>query len=164
MTLYSSVRYRAGSWSRQRRVVYKAEVVVHAGREPRDNDRYVVTNIGGRSCALFEEFHGHHDLENRIKEMKLDLRMDKTGCERFGANQFRVLLSLAAAMLMQGLQAKLPSGEFAGAQMGTLRERLFKRAVRVIESVRRIVWQVSEQYPWSRAWNEIAFAVGAVDG
>jgi hypothetical protein len=165
VTLYSSVRYRAGSWSRQRRVVYKAEVVVHAGRAPRDNDRYVVTNIRGRSCAVFEEFHGHHDMENRIKEVKLDLRMDKTGSERFAANQFRVLLSLAAAMLMQGLQAKLPSnGEFAGAQMGTIRERLFKRAVRVIESVRRIVWQFSDQYAWARAWDEIALAVGATGG
>ena len=114
---------------------------------------------------MFEEFHGHHDWENRIKEVKLDLRMDKTGCERFAANQFRVLLSLAAAMLMQGLQAKLPSeGEWAGAQMGTIRQRLFKRAVRVIESVRRIVWQFSNQYPWGRAWNEMAWAVGAVGG
>jgi DDE family transposase len=165
ITLYGAARYRAGSWSRQRRVVYKAEVVVHVERKPRDNDRYVVTNVQGKPIDGFEEFHGHHDLENRIKEMKLDLRMDKTGCESFAANQFRVLLSLAAAMLMQGLQAKLPSsGEFAGAQMGTIRERLFKRAVRVVESVRRIVWQFSDQYPWGHAWNEIASAVGAVDG
>lgn len=165
ITLYGAVRYRAGSWSRRRRVVYKAEVVVHPDREPRDNDRYVVTNCHGAPCDVFGEFHGHHDLENRIKEVKLDLRMDKTSCESFGANQFRVLLSLAAAILLQGLQAKLPSGgEFVGAQMGTIRERLFKRAVRVIESVRRIVWQFSRHYPWARAWNEVACAVGAVGG
>ena len=32
-------RYRAGSWSRERRVVIKAEVVQLTGRPPRDNGR-----------------------------------------------------------------------------------------------------------------------------
>jgi hypothetical protein len=164
-TLYGAVLYRAGSWSRRRRVVYKAEVVVYPGRSARDNDRYVVTNLKRRPRGVFGEFHGHHDLENRIKEMKLDLRMDKTSCEGFAANQFRVLLTLAAGMLLQALQAKLPvAGEFAGAQMGTIRERLFKRAVRVIESVRRIVWRFSDQYPWARSWGQIALAVGGTGG
>ena len=165
VSLYSAVRYRAGSWSRSRRVVYKAEVVVHPAREPRDNDRYVVTNLQRGPRAVFSEFHGHHDMENRIKEMKLDLRMDKTSCERFAANQFRVLVTLAAGMLLQAFQQRLPAnGEFAGAQMVTIRERLFKRAVRVTESVRRIVWQFSRHYPWAAAWNEIALAVGATGG
>lgn len=163
--LYSDVRYRAGSWPQPRRVVYKAEVVVHPGREPRDNDRYVVTNLQREPRAVFTEFHGHHDMENRIKEMKLDLRMDKTSCASFAANQFRVLLTLAAGMLLQAFQQKLPANEeFAGAQMVTIRERLFKRAVRVMESARRIVWQFSRHYPWAAAWNEIALAAGATGG
>jgi hypothetical protein len=165
VSLYSQVLYQAGSWSRRRRVVYKAEVVVHAGREPRDNDRYVVTNLNRRPRSVFTEFHGHHDLENRIKEMKLDLRMDKTSCAGFAANQFRVLLTLAAGMLLQAFQQKLPANEeFAGAQMVTIRERLFKRAVRVMESARRIVWQFSRHYPWAAAWNAIALAAGATGG
>jgi hypothetical protein len=164
-TLFDEVTYRAGSWSQRRRVVYKAEVVVYPAREPRDNDRYVVTNLRRCPRGVFAEYHGHHDMENRIKEVKLDLRMDKTSCAGFAANQFRVLLSLAAAMLLQAFQERLAAGtEFAGAQMGTLRERLFKRAVRVTESARRVVWQFSRHYPWAGAWNEIALAVGATGG
>jgi len=140
-------------------------VVVYPEREPRDNDRYVVTNLQRCPRGVFAEYHGHHDLENRIKEVKLDLRMDKTSCAGFAANQFRVLLSLAAAMLLQAFQAKLAVGaEFAGAQMGTLRARLFKRAVRVTESARRIVWQFSRHYPWAGAWHDIAVALGATGG
>jgi hypothetical protein len=143
----------------------KAEVVVYPAREPRDNDRYVLTNLKRASRGVFAEYHGHHDMENRIKEVKLDLRMDKTSCAGFAANQFRVLLSLAAAMLLQAFQARLAAGtEFGGAQMGTLRERLFKRAVRVRESARRIVWQFSRHYPWAGAWNDIAVALGATGG
>jgi len=130
VSLYSQVRYRAGSWSRSRRVVYKAEVVVHPEREPRDNDRHVVTNLQRGPRAVFTGFQGHHDMEKRMKETKLDLRLDKTSCESLAENQFRVLLSLAAGMLLQAFQQKLTADEeFAGAQMVTIRERLFKRAV-----------------------------------
>ena len=37
--------YAAGTWGHQRRVVIKAEVVRLKGREPRDNPRFVVTNL-----------------------------------------------------------------------------------------------------------------------
>ena len=164
VTLFGEVCYRAGSWSRRRRIVYKAEVVVYPEREPRDNDRYVVTNLKRCPRGVFAEYHGHHDMENRIKEVKLDLRMDKTSCAGFAANQFRVLLSLAAAMLLQAFQATLAGTELVGAQMGTLRERLFKRAVRVTESARRVLWQFSRHYPWAQVWNEIALAAGATGG
>jgi len=164
VTLYDDARYQAGSWSAPRRVLYKAEVVVYPKRAPRDNDRYLVTNLKRGATAVFAEFHGHHDMENRIKEIKLDLRMDKTSCESFAANQLRVLLSLAAAMLMQAFQQKLPTGEFVAAQMSTIREKLFKRAVRVTESVRRIVLRFSAHYPWAGEWRQIALAVGAASG
>ena len=164
VTLYGDARYRAGRWPRARRLVYKAEVVVYPERAPRDNDRYVITNLRRGARGVFAEYHGHHDMENRIKEIKLDLRMDKTSCPSFAANQLRVLLSLAAAMLLQAFQQKLPAGDFAGAQMATIREKLFKRAVRVTESVRRVVLQFSTHYPWLESWCRIALALGAVPG
>ncbi len=164
VTLYGAAAYRAGSWSRSRRLVYKAEMVVYPERAPRDNDRYVITNLRRTARAVFAEYHGHHDMENRIKEIKLDLRMDKTSCERFAANQLRVLLALGAAILLQAFQQKLPAGEFAGAQMATIRQKLFKRAVRVTESVRRVLWRFSAHYPWQTAWRQIALAVGATGG
>jgi hypothetical protein len=166
-TLYGETQYQARSWSRARRVVYKAEVVTHPGRDPRDNDRYVVTNIRYRPRGVFREFHGHHDMENRIKELKCDLQMDRTSCGSFWANQLRVLMAVTAAALLQAFQfqlRRLRVGAFARAQMSTLREKLFKRAVRVRESARRIVLEFSVHYPWQDAWRRIALAVGAVPG
>ena len=40
--LYSECQYAAGTWSKKRRVVIKAEVTVCEGREPKDNPRFVV--------------------------------------------------------------------------------------------------------------------------
>src|SRR5205814_8341665 len=41
---YGSMRYKARTWPRQRRVIIKAEVTCLEGRDPRDNPRFVVTN------------------------------------------------------------------------------------------------------------------------
>ncbi len=43
--LYGECPYAAGSWSRGRRVIIKAEVVRLGDRDPKDNPRFVVTNL-----------------------------------------------------------------------------------------------------------------------
>ncbi|MBU1699516.1 MAG: transposase [Candidatus Eisenbacteria bacterium] len=43
------------------------------------------------------------DVENRIKELKVDLQNDRTSCTIFLANQLRVLMTAAAYVLLQEL-------------------------------------------------------------
>ena len=43
--LYGETRYAARKWTRKRRVIIKAEVVRHLGRDPKNNPRFVVTNL-----------------------------------------------------------------------------------------------------------------------
>src|SRR5712692_10308198 len=42
---YGETRYAAKTWTRKRRVIIKAEVVRHPGRAPKNNPRFVVTNL-----------------------------------------------------------------------------------------------------------------------
>ena len=100
-------------------------------------------------------------MENRLKELHHGLEMDRTSCSRFLANQFRVLLSLAAYILFQELQRRARDTACADAQVTTLRERLIKLAVWVERSVRRIVLHLPASFPWLRAWRQLACAVGA---
>ena len=44
-TTYGEAAYQAGTWPAPRRTIIKAEVVWHHGREPRDNPRFVITNL-----------------------------------------------------------------------------------------------------------------------
>ncbi len=63
--------YQAGEWSRARRVVIKAEVVRLGDREPRDNPRFVVTNLRQTPRFIYEKVYcARGDVENRIKELK----------------------------------------------------------------------------------------------
>jgi hypothetical protein len=159
--LYGETRYAARSWKRKRRVILKAEVVRHPGRDPKNNPRFVVTNMAGTPEDLYAFYCGRGDVENRLKELHHGLELDRTSCQHFLANQFRVLLTLAAYVLFQELRRRAAGTACAEAQVTTLRERLLKLAVWVERSARRIVLHLPMAFPWLPTWQRIARAVGA---
>jgi Transposase DDE domain group 1 len=159
--VYGETRYAARSWRRKRRVIIKAEVVRHPGRDPKNNPRFVVTNLTGAPEAVYQFYCGRGDVENRLKELHHGLELDRTSCQHFLANQFRVLLTLAAYVLFQELRRRAAGTACADAQVVTLRERVLKLAVWVERSVRRIVLHLPAAFPWLPTWQRLARAVGA---
>ena len=164
-TLYGWRLYQSGGWQRPRTVAYKAQVLVHPQKEDhRDNDRYLIHNLDSRYGpeGAFDFYYGHSDMENNIKELKNDLAMDRTSCSRFSANQFRLILTLAAYVLMQSVAEETSDLDLLKAQMATLRDRLLKIAVRVRSSTRRITLEFTSHHPWADSWLHAAAALGAV--
>jgi Transposase DDE domain group 1 len=159
--LFGETRYAARRWRRKRRIVMKAEVVRHPGRDPKNNPRFVITNLAAPPEVIYQVYRARGDMENRLKELHHGLEMDRTSCHRFTANQFRVLLTAAAYILFQTLQAYAQGTACADAQVSTLRERLLKLAAWVERSVRRIVLHLPTTYPWLTTWRQIAVAIGA---
>ncbi len=159
--LYGETRYAAKKWTRKRRVIIKAEVVRHPGRAPKNNPRFVVTNLATRPQAVYAVYCQRGDVENRLKELHHGLEMDRTSCSTFVANQFRVLLTLGSYILFQELRRRAAKTVCADAQVTTLRERLIKLAVWVERSVRRIVLHLPTTFPWLTTWRQLARAVGA---
>jgi hypothetical protein len=159
--LYGETRYAAKTWSHKRRVIMKAEVVRHPGRPPKNNPRFVVTNLRDRPSGVYAVYCQRGDVENRLKELHHGLELDRTSCSKFRANQFRVLLTLAAYILFQELRRRAGRTGCADAQVTTLRERLVKLAVWVERSARRIVLHLPLTFPWRPTWRQLARAVGA---
>ena len=162
--VFGETRYAAKSWKRKRRVIMKAEVVRLAGRAPRDNPRFVVTNLAQSPRRVYEIYRERGDTENRLKELHYGLGFDRTSCSRFWANAFRVLLTAAAYVLLQALRARLAATPAASYQVSTLRERLFKLGARVQVSARRIVLHLPSAFPWLALWQAVALALGARPG
>jgi hypothetical protein len=159
---YGETRYAAGTWSQRRRVLIKAEVVRHPGRDPKDNPRFVVTNLTGSPRHLYERLYcARGDVENRIKELHHGLQIDRTSCSRFLANQLRGLLTAAAYVLMQELRLRAARTVYRNAQVTTLRERLLKLGVWIESSVRRLVLHLPSACVDRREWQCIATALGA---
>jgi hypothetical protein len=163
--VYTDAPYAAKTWSHDRRVIIKAEVVRLAGREPRDNARFVITNLRQTPRWIYEHVYcGRGDIENRIKELHNDLEIGRTSCSRFWANQLRVFLTAAAYVLMQEVRLRAARTAYARAQVGTLRLRLLKLGVRVVVSVRRIVLHLPLGVGDFPSWQRIAVSLGARAG
>lgn len=160
--VFGEDRYAAKTWAITRKVIFKAEVVTFPGRLPRDNARFVITNLDCEAHEAWAEYAMRGDSENRIKELKHELGIGLTSCSSYVANQFRVLMSAMAYFLFQELRLALAGTELENAQVSTLRMKLMKVAVMVKESTRRILLTFPRSYPWQHLWRHAADRVGLV--
>jgi hypothetical protein len=162
-TSYGEAAYQAGTWPAARRTIIKAEVVWHHGREPRDNPRFVITNLRQTPEWIYTHVYcARGDSENRLKELKDALAFGRTSCTRFWANQLRITLTAAAFVLCQELQLRADRTALRGAQVPRLRQALITIGVQVVRSVRRIVLHFPRSHPNAATWAHLARALGAV--
>jgi hypothetical protein len=137
-----------GSWSRERRVIGKAEVT---GGEA--NPRFIVTSLEPAEIAarhLYEKVYcARGEMENRIKECQLDLFADRTSAATMRANQLRLWFASMAYVLLCALRRiGLAHTQFAEATCGTIRLKLMKLGALVRISVRRIKVAMASACPW----------------
>ena len=102
--LFDGFRYRAATWSTPRWTIVKAEATAQG-----TNRRFVTTNRpGGPSCleATYDEYALRGESENRNKEFKCGLAMDRLSDHRFMANYFRLYLHAAALNLLARLRPR----------------------------------------------------------
>lgn len=140
------------SWSRERRVVAKAEWT-HGEANP----RFVVTSLSADKVAaksLYEDLYcARGEMENRIKECQLDLFADRTSSHTMRANQLRLWFSSMAYVLLCALRRiALHGTALARATCGTIRQKLLKIGALVRISVRRIKIAMASGYPWQQQW------------
>ena len=115
--MYAETLYATKTWPCRRRIIIKAEVNRHPGRDPKDNPRFVVTNMTQTPWWVYEKFYCRRgEIENRIKELHHGLEIDRTSCSRFLANQLRVFLTAAGYVLMQELRLRAAGTKLARAQ------------------------------------------------
>lgn len=156
--LYQTVN---GSWSRQRRVIAKAEHL-----EGKENPRFVVTSLSAQvwpGQKLYEDLYcARGDMENRIKE-QLSLFADRVSTETMRANQVRVYFSAMAYTLLLALRRwGLKETDLAQAQCSTIRLKLLKIGVLIRISVRRIHLLLASGYPHQELFARIYHQLQAV--
>lgn len=154
--LFGQFRHRADSWSRSRRVIFKAEVM-RLG----DNPRFVVTNLPGDPDTLYPFYTERGRSENWIKDLKNAVFADRLSCHAFDANQFRLFLHTAAYLLLFRLREQLEGTALATSQMDTLRLRLLKIGARVEVTVRRVWFHLASGHPSAGLWTSLARRLAA---
>ena len=150
---FAEIQYAADSWDRKRRVIAKIE---HTDKG--SNPRYVVTNLDGNPQLLYDTLYcARGEMENRIKEQQLDLFADRTSCHRWWPNQFRLLLSSLAYILLETIRRiALKGTELANAYVGTLRLKLLKIGAVILRNTRRIRFLLSSICPYQQLFFHVA--------
>ena len=145
---FKDFRYRTRkSWSRERRVVGKAEQL-----RGKANPRFVVTSLARErlhaSTLYRKAYCARGDMENRIKEQQLGMFADRTSTATMRGNQLRLWIASLAYTLMDELRrVALRETALAKAQVGTIRTRLLKLSGVVKLSVRRVRIALSSVFP-----------------
>jgi hypothetical protein len=152
--LFGEFRYAAQTWRHDRRTVVKAEHLRKGS-----NPRFVVTNLDMPAKELYENLYcARGDMENRIKEQQLGLFADRTSSTSWWANQFRLLLSSLAYVLIEHVRrVGLHGTALATAQVSTLRTKLFKLGAVIVRNTRRVRLMLATAFPlqdefWIAAW------------
>jgi len=145
--VFRDFRYQTlDSWSRERRVVGKAEHTLDGA-----NPRFIVASLQRTRLdarALYEDFYcTRGEAENRIGE-QFELFADRASSATMQANQLRLWFSAFAYVLVDTLRrVALRHTQFADAAVATIRLKLFKLGAQVRVSVRRIHFAIASGCP-----------------
>jgi len=154
--VFAELRYQTReSWSRERRVVAKAEHLAKGA-----NPRFVVTSLSAQERAaqpLYEQdYCGRGEMENRIKEQQLHLFADRTSARTMRANQIRLFFSSIAYVLLEALRRLgLAGTAMAEAQCQTIRLKLLKIGALVRVTVRKVWVKFSSSCPYAEVFRRV---------
>lgn len=147
---FDTFDYQAESWRRQRTIVVKCDYSLNGS-----DVRYVVTNFRGRTPKrLYEDIYCKRSrCENWIKELKNQLNCDRTSCQEFVANQFRLLLHTFAYVLLWEIRK---DAGYEHVEIRTVMLYLIKVSALVKETARKIWLHLSSSHPaqqwFAKAW------------
>ena len=145
--VFRDFRYQTlDSWSRERRVVGKAEHTPQGS-----NPRFVVTSLrcaAWEARALYEKLYcARGECENRIGE-QFELFADRASYESMAGNQLRLMFSGFAYVLIDTLRrVALRHTQLADAAVNTIRLKILKLGAQVKTSVRRIHFALASSCP-----------------
>jgi hypothetical protein len=153
---YCSIDYQTlDSWSRSRRVVAKVD---YSNEEVKT--RFIVTSFPVNKIPpgqlYTQKYCPRGNMENCLKEQKLDLQSDRTSTHTFAGNQLRLWFAAIAYILMNFMREKcLVNTEFKNATIGTIRTKLLKLGAVITIFKRRVLITISSACPYKEIFSNI---------
>jgi hypothetical protein len=185
--LFTAFWYKAESWPAQRWVVVKCEANAEGtNRRAVVTNRSGATVLPG---AAYDEYADRGESENRNKELKVGLQAERLSDHRYFANLFRLYLHTAAYNLLVRMRRivahppvvpqpqEVPTEALTGRQrrqyhnrrreqdpLGegqpcTWRTRLIKVAARVRQTTRRVLVELSSNWPYLDHFRQVGECV-----
>jgi hypothetical protein len=142
---FERFEYAAATWKVKRLMIARIEYNQHG-----ESVRFVATNLSRHKKTLYDILYCQRgDMENKIKQQKLDLFSERTSCHAFIANQMRILFSGFAYVLIEAIKRlALKNTKLKHAYAATIREHCLKIGAVVIRNTRKVKVLIDSHYPW----------------
>ena len=145
---YDDFFYQAKVWKKSRRVVTKIE------RSPGElvpRKSFIVTSLRLNNPDIFRVYNNRGNMENYIKETKLDFGLDHLSHSSFLANQAKAMILAVAYSLVNAMKQLVLPKEFSKSRMSTLRTVFIKIAGRSISHARKMKMRLCSSAPYKEA-------------
>jgi hypothetical protein len=154
----TELRYPPARWRKAYRYVVKRQLT--ESKEGELSWRYpvFVTNDAATPAPALEGWHLQHaDMENRIKEHKSGLGLEKLPTGRFHANWAYLLIGQIAFNLLAWFKKLVLPSSYQHATLKTIRHHLLNLAGKIVHSARQCFLVISSSYRYQTVWQ---FALG----
>ena len=152
ITLYGEFEYKAGSWTKARRVIVK--IYKQAGEMVPTTMSFYLTNLDLSPEETVEFYNQRGTSENMIKEAKNGFRMDKVNHKNFITNVNRIQLTGLAYNLVNAFKRIVLPEEYKHYQIETIRNKFFKIGAKKTSGGRQITYKMATAYPMQEAFNK----------
>lgn len=136
---YDEFSYQASSWKTNRRVVLKIE---RSSGELVPRKSYILTSLGLGRADIFKAYNKRGNMENFIKETKLDFGLGTLSHSTFLANQAKAMMIAVAYSIVNAMKLLVIPKEFCKSRMLTLRTLFIKIAGKTVSHARRVTMKL----------------------
>jgi hypothetical protein len=144
--------YQAKSWAEERRVICKVE---RAAGELIPRTSFVVTSLEASGMDVFKAYNKRGNMENFIKETKLDYGMENLSHSTFSANQAKAMILAIAYNIINAMKRLAMPDKYKSKRMLTIRSMFIKVAGRFISHSNKFIFRLSTSFPYKKTFLEI---------
>jgi Transposase DDE domain group 1 len=138
---YASFSYRAGSWTKPRRIVVKVE---WHPRELYPRVGFIATNMARPAENVIAFYNKRGTCEQWIREGKGAIKWTRLSCRSFAANAVRLQLHALAYNLGNFLRTLATPEPIQDWSLTSLKEKLIKIGAKIVRHGRYVAFQMAE--------------------
>lgn len=154
--MYDFFMYQANSWDVKRRVICRVE---RAPGELLPRATFIVTSLEAEPKIVVKTYNKRGNMENYIKETKIDFSMDTLSHSSFLANYIKCLIKGLAYSIVNIIKRTVLPKEYRNSRMLSIRSTFIKIACKTIKSARRITFRISTSCPYKNLFQQIMFNI-----
>jgi len=157
--MYDEFYYQASSWQKPLRVICRLE---RASGELLPRITFIVTTLKAFPDTVVKAYNKRGNMENFIKEAKIDFSMESASHTSFIANAVKTMIKALAYSLINIMKRLLLNKEHKKCRMLSLRSLFIKVACRVVTSARKTTFKLCSSYPLQKYFHRIMSRIEAL--